>query len=71
MELHKGSMACPHLFFFIRRQAVDVLTEDVVLTNIRSSDDGNGIDFDMYVENTESMVLNQQALLQAVMVSTS
>ena len=44
--------------------------EDVVLTNIRSSDDENGIDFDMYVENTESMVLNQQALLLVVMVSS-
>lgn len=42
-----------------------------MLTNIRSSDDENGIDIDMYVEYTESMVLNQQALLQAVMVSTS
>ena len=44
--------------------------EDVVLTNIRSSDDENGVEFDMYVENTESMVLNQQALLLVVMVSS-
>ena len=54
---------------YSRRQAV---AGDVVLANIRSSDDENGIEFDMYLEYAESMVFNfnQQDLLQAVMVST-
>lgn len=46
-----------------------VEADDIILSNIRSNDDG-GIDFDMYVEADTNVVLNQEALLQAVMVSS-
>ena len=42
----------------------------MILTNIRSSDDGDGVSFDMYVQSSDNVVLNQQAILQAVEVNT-
>lgn len=48
-----------------------VQASDVFLTDIRSSD-MNGVDFDVHIQLSSAgtiMVLNQQALLQAVMVN--
>ena len=53
-----------------RRQASDIEADNVILTNIRSSDDGDGVSFDMYVQPSDNVVLNQQAILQAVEVNT-
>ena len=53
-----------------RRQASDIEADDVILTNIRSNDDGDGVSFDMYVQSSDNVVLNQQAILQAVEVNT-
>ena len=41
--------------------------DDVVLADIQSN--GNGIDVTLYVRSGDSMVLNGQALLQAIQVS--
>ena len=51
-----------------RRQNIVVQADDVILTNIRENA-RNGIDFNMYVQTSGgNMVLNLQALTNAVVV---
>ena len=45
-----------------------VEADDVVLTDIRSNDAGDGVEFNMHVRSGDSMVLDGQDLLQAVEV---
>ena len=50
-----------------RRQISRIQASDVFLTNIRNN--ATGVDFDLYIQlSGTNMVLNQQALLQAVSV---
>jgi hypothetical protein len=59
------------LDFSCRRQLPNIQASDVVLTNIRSSEDESGVDFDLYIGMETSgtvSLLNQEALLQAVEV---
>ena len=55
---------CFILFCRVLRQVQAIA---VILTSIENNDEG-GIDLIMYVELSDGMVLNQQALLQAVEV---
>lgn len=45
-------------------------SDDVVLANIRRNNRRNGVNFNMYVQSGGNGVLSQQALLQAVEVSS-
>lgn len=55
---------------FYRRQANLIQADDVILLNIRNNDAMDGIEFDMYIQQSGTNgVLNQQALLQAVLVN--
>lgn len=63
-------MLCNNLpnFALCRRQISVIQADDIILANIRSNSMG-GVDFDMYVQFSDNMVLDRQALLQAVEVT--
>ena len=52
-----------------RRRVSGVEADDVVLENIRNSA-ASGVDFDMYVQSSESLLLDQETLLLAIEVSS-
>lgn len=68
MEAHYHDFAMCKLMFYRRQtQSFFFSADDIIIENIRNNTQ-SGVEFEMYAQTSDSTVLNQQALSQAVMV---